>query len=464
MITIYYKLGIIVTRVGYGSHNDSLIDTARWGRIADTRYSTAELEAQLMDAPYVGPSASPSVMRRLDEVDPPSEFAVNNRSAPDFSISNLYLPEADMTADSYIPETDSETESVAPEERNGSAFMEWSSSHTTSFTYVLPAGIVTVQVTEHVSWVLFEQHWEELYQDRYYFSTSPPRASQQTTTPSAGASTTATSAQRSVSPAIPIPGASPRAWASTGAVPKLPRAKPNLLKRIALRNRLSPQESPRTVEQALEGSLLSGFRAELSPEEPADDEVLIRPIEPLRPVTGTSPTLRPLPTVHPLQHLRQLSNNTARLLWEEAASVDLPSSFSSSFNHNTVEMPTARPFYMEDIDLPSSIPPPTGCKRPRSLSASCLEQELSNALEVLNVHSDSYPINMDPMATMAVYPPTAHMLTLPEAESNLSVLLPTPPNLPSPSVTDAENTGRRYRPFRKMNRRPAKRYQSGNGK
>ena len=234
---------------------------------------------------------------------------------------------------------------------------------------------------------------------------------------------------------------------------------------MALRNRLSPQESPRTVEQALDGSLLTGFRTELSPEEPAaDDEVLIRPIEPLRPVTGTSPTLRPLPTVHPLQHLRQLSSNTARLLWEEAASVDLPSSASSSFNHNTVEMPTAGPFYMEDINLPSSIPPPTGCKRPRSLSASCLEQELSNALEVLNVHSDSYPFNMDPMATMAVYPPTAHMLTLPEADPDLSVLLPTPPNLPSPSVTDAETTGRRYRPFRKMNRRPAKRYQSGNGK
>ena len=144
-------------------------------------------------------------------------------------------------------------------------------------------------------------------------------------------------------------------------------------------------------------------------------------------------------------------------------------------------MPTAGPFYLEDISLPSDKQPPRGCKRPRSLTTSCLEEELSRALdavqldlgETLNRHLDSFPVNNpDPMATMAYPPKNVHMLTMLDGASQIrnvdslpflpssgfsppSLLLPTPPSPPQPSTPVV-----RYRPMRKMCKRPAKKYRS----
>ena len=300
---------------------------------------------------------------------------------------------------------------------------------------------------------------------KYYFSTSPPPQASQGSRPFVS------------SPPIPIPGAfSPQSGAVGGAIPKFPRAKPNLLQRMAMRNRLSPQEriTP-TVERALAGSFLtSGFHK--SPEEVMDDDdLLLRPIRPESPTVpvGISPTLRPIPVVHPLQHLRQLSSDTAKALWEDALTASLP------FETNTVEMPTAGPFYLEDISLPSDNQPPRGCKRPRSLTTSCLEEELSRALDAVQLdltethHLDSFPVNNpDPMATMAYPPEDVHMLTMLDGPSQISdvanllplpssgssppsLLLPTPPSLPQPSTPEV-----RYRPMRKMCKRPAKKYRS----
>ena len=206
-----------------------------------------------------------------------------------------------------------------------------------------------------------------------------------------------------------------------------------------------------------------------------DDDHLLRPIRPENPTVsvGLSPTLRPRPVVHPLQHLRQLSSDTARALWEDAVSANLP------FETNTVEMPTAGPFYLEDITLPSDNQPQRGCKRPRSLTTSCLEEELSRALDAVQLnltethHLDSFPVNNpDPMATMAYPPENVHMLTMLEGASQISdvasllplpssgssppsLLLPTPPSLPQPPTSVV-----RYRPMRKMCKRPAKKYRS----
>ena len=369
-----------------------------------------------------------------------------------------------MTGDVYEPETDTESESGEVEVVS----IGWSRTHPSSATYTIPSGgFVTAQVTEHASWIENERHWEETYQVKYYFSTSPPPQSSRALRPYVS------------SPPIPIPGASsPQPGAEGGAIPKFPRAKPNLLQRMALRNRLSPQENVTpTVERALAGSFLtSGFHSEMSPEEVMeDDDQLLRPIRPESPTVsvGISPTLRPIPVVHPLQHLRQLSSDTARALWEDALSASLP------FETNTVEMPTAGPFYLEDISLPSDNQPPRGCKRPRSFTTSCLEEELSRALDVAQLdliethHLDSFPVNNpDPMATMAFPPEDVHMLTMSEGASQISnlanllplpssgssppsLLLPTPPSLPQPPTPAV-----RYRPMRKMCNRPAKKYRS----
>ena len=190
---------------------------------------------------------------------------------------------------------------------------------------------------------------------------------------------------------------------------------------------------------------------------------------------GISPTLRPRPVAHPLQHLRQLSSNTARLLWQDALASDLPA------DSNTVDMPTAGPFYLEDIVLPSSIQSPRGCKRPRSFTTSCLEEELGKALDEAqpsssplqgfqDLHIDSYPVNnLDPMATMAFPPGDVHMQSMlegstssrgagitPNPSTNSSTpSSPSQPSPPSPPVV-------RYRPMRKMCRRPSKRYRGRN--
>ena len=111
------------------------------------------------------------MQQRSPEVEPQAEFAINNRPAPDFNISNLYLPEADMTGDVYEPETDTESESGEVEVVS----IGWSRTHPSSATYTIPTGgFVTAQVTEHASWIENERHWEETYQVKYYFSTSPP--------------------------------------------------------------------------------------------------------------------------------------------------------------------------------------------------------------------------------------------------------------------------------------------------
>ena len=66
------------------------------------------------------------------------------------------------------------------------------------------------QVTEHASWIESEQSWEETYQVKYYFSTSPPPQSTRALRPFVS------------SPPIPIPGTSPstQPGAENGAIPQ----------------------------------------------------------------------------------------------------------------------------------------------------------------------------------------------------------------------------------------------------
>ena len=155
-----------MTRVAFGHKNDSLIDTPRFGRIADNRYSTTELEAQLTDVSFVGPIL-PSSQPNPPEVEPRAEFAVNNHPQTGFNVSNLYLPGADMTGDIYEPETDSESETSDPDVEVVS--MEWSYSHPISLTYIIPSGsYLTSQITEHSRWMESETIWEETYQAKYY--------------------------------------------------------------------------------------------------------------------------------------------------------------------------------------------------------------------------------------------------------------------------------------------------------
>ena len=114
-------------------------------------------------------------------------------------------------------------------------------------------------------------------------------------------------------------------------------------------------------------------------------------------------------------------------------------------------------------------------------TTSCLEEELGKALDEAqpissppqgsqDLHIDSYPVNnLDPMATLAFPPGDVHMQSMLEGSTSSrgAGSTPTPstnpstpsspsqPSPPSPPVV-------RYRPMRKMCRRPAKRYRGRN--
>ena len=104
-------LGIIQSRVAFGAGNDTLLDTPRGGRIADLRYSTLELEAGLvLQVPPPTPLTPEVPPREVER--PRPEFG--SLQAVSFEISDLYLPDAELTGDSYSPEEDS-TDSLEPE-------------------------------------------------------------------------------------------------------------------------------------------------------------------------------------------------------------------------------------------------------------------------------------------------------------------------------------------------------------
>ena len=79
-----------------------MLNTSRGYRIADLRYSSGELERRLLP---IAPPPSPASMANSS---PQPEFQVDLDLARTLHVTNLYLPFANMTADSYDPETSAE--------------------------------------------------------------------------------------------------------------------------------------------------------------------------------------------------------------------------------------------------------------------------------------------------------------------------------------------------------------------
>ena len=89
-------MGVVQTRLYFAPRNDSLLDTETFGNIADLRYPTENLEARLaVNQPAVVPPPPPPSPVRPD---------CGTLNAVSFNISNLYLPEADLSGDRYSPE------------------------------------------------------------------------------------------------------------------------------------------------------------------------------------------------------------------------------------------------------------------------------------------------------------------------------------------------------------------------
>ena len=90
-------LGVVQTRLYFAPRNDSLLDTTFMGNIQDMRYPTAVLEARLAnnEPAVIPPTPTPS----------PSRPDCGTLNAVSFDISNLYLPEADLSGDKYSPES-----------------------------------------------------------------------------------------------------------------------------------------------------------------------------------------------------------------------------------------------------------------------------------------------------------------------------------------------------------------------
>ena len=187
--------------------------------------------------------------------------------------------------------------------------------------------------------------------------------------------------------------------AMTPAGSSQPRAKSSLLKKLAERSagntprsRLPPFPPNRlravptfTTVDAFQGSLLQGFRAEISPDDSLLSHSRIVSIEPVSP--SASPPLRSVTTRAP----------RSQDLWEAA---------------RTVAMPTAGPLYLEDIPaLHQTGAPVTGIKRQRSLSES--DSDLAQALQsVAPLSSIATPLSHRPCQ-----PPPAHPSRRPRKKS-----------------------------------------------
>ena len=98
-------LAVVQTRLYFAPRNDSLLDTETFGNVADLRYPTEDLEAQLA-------ANQPAAVPPPPSSQPSDRPDCGTLNAVSFNISNLYLPEADLSGDRYSPEPSPEPSPV----------------------------------------------------------------------------------------------------------------------------------------------------------------------------------------------------------------------------------------------------------------------------------------------------------------------------------------------------------------
>ena len=258
------SLAILQVRLGYGLGNDSLLDTDRGYRVADMRYSSGELSARL------APIAPPPTPASPDESLPQPQFHVELTEAKEgYNVSDLYLADADMTADSY--ESESSSEEASEETSQPSIF-------------ILAAVCPDVLPSSHdYSSVLDFERWRaNLYISIY--------------------------GRPSV--IVRVPGGPPRTKSNFLNKKKKSQSSKRLDSRLPPRPSAKPAPVI-TTEDAFQGSLLQGFSPLRSPDDPFMDPTELR----LRPIQPASPSASPL--------LRRVNERSSRPVCRSVDNVDM---------------------------------------------------------------------------------------------------------------------------------------------